>query len=76
MPRSQIDTRRALHAMPPLIKGYLRLGARFAHEAVIDHHFATTDVLVILPISAISQRYIRHYGADASRHSPVRQLAL
>ena len=37
--------------------------------AVIDHQFGTTDVLIILPVSAISARYIGHFGADASRHA-------
>ena len=35
--------------------------------AVIDKSFGTTDVMVVLPISQISDRYINHYGADASR---------
>lgn len=64
-----VDLRRALQAMPPLIKGYLRLGARFGDGAVIDPTFNTIDVLVILPISHISERYIAHFGADADRHA-------
>jgi putative hemolysin len=36
---------------------------------VIDHQFGTTDVLMILPVSAISSRYIGHFGADATRHA-------
>jgi putative hemolysin len=59
--------RRALAAVPPLIKGYLRLGASVSQEAVVDRAFRTTDVLVILPVKQISGRYINHYGADASR---------
>ena len=53
--------------MPPLIKGYLRLGAMVGDGAVIDHAFNTTDVLIVLPISAISDRYLNHYGTDAGR---------
>jgi len=53
--------------MPPLIKGYLRLGAMTGDGAVVDAAFNTTDVLVVLPISAISNRYINYYGADAGR---------
>lgn len=64
-----IDTRRALSAMPPLVKGYLRLGAMIGEGAVIDQSFNTTDVLIVLPISTISDRYISHYGADAGRFS-------
>ncbi len=63
------DARRAMMALPPLIKGYLRLGAMFAREAVIDRQFNTTDVLVILPVAQLNPRYVAHYGADASRHA-------
>lgn len=56
-------------ALPPLIKGYLRLGAYVCGEAVIDRQFGTTDVFLVLPLEAISQRYIRHYGAEAERYA-------
>jgi putative hemolysin len=69
MPRSSIDPRAALRALPPLIKGYLRLGAFCGDGAVIDHSFGTTDVLIVLPVSAINARYIEHFGADAERHA-------
>lgn len=67
MPAEAIDPRAALSGMPPLIKGYLRLGASFGEGCVIDRDFGTTDVLVILPVSAICARYVNHYGADADR---------
>lgn len=64
-----IDPKAALHELPPLIKGYLRLGAYIGDGAVIDHQFGTTDVLIVMPVSAINARYIEHFGADASRHA-------
>ncbi|MDD1497162.1 GNAT family N-acetyltransferase [Agrobacterium tumefaciens] len=67
MPLEAINPRRALNAMPPLIKGYMRLGAMFGAGAVVDHAFNTTDVLVILPVSSIAGRYINYYGGDAER---------
>ncbi len=67
MPREAVNAKTALAAMPPLIKGYLRLGAKFGDGCVIDHEFRTTDVLVVLPVEAISERYIAYYGADAER---------
>src|SRR5215210_1212062 len=45
----------------------MRAGASFGEGAVIGRQFGTTDVLVILPISAISQRSIDHFGPAASR---------
>jgi putative hemolysin len=57
-----VDAKAAMKAMPPLIKGYLRLGAYFGDGAVIDRQFGTTDVLVVLPIEAIDERYFGHFG--------------
>ena len=67
MPEEAINARKALSAMPPLIKGYLRLGAMVGEGVVVDHAFRTTDVLIVLPISNISGRYLNYYGADAGR---------
>lgn len=69
MPKGSINPKTALRELPPLIKGYLRLGAFVGDGAVIDHQFGTTDVLMIMPVSAISARYIEHFGADATRHA-------
>ncbi|MDQ0318714.1 putative hemolysin [Pararhizobium capsulatum DSM 1112] len=67
MPAEAINTRKALSALPPLIKGYMRLGAMVGEGAVVDHAFKTTDVLIVLPINNISGRYLNYYGADATR---------
>jgi putative hemolysin len=67
MPAEAINAKQALLAMPPLIKGYLRLGAMIGDGAVVDHAFGTTDVLVVLPVESISSRYLNYYGADAQR---------
>jgi L-ornithine Nalpha-acyltransferase len=67
VPAEAVNPRQALAAMPPLVKGYLRLGAKFSHCAVIDPDFGTTDVLVILRTEDISERYLNHYGHEADR---------
>lgn len=67
MPAEAVNARSALAAMPPLIKGYLRVGAKIGDGCVIDHDFATTDVFVVLPVREIASRYINYYGADAGR---------
>ncbi len=69
LPKEAIDPKAALHALPPLIKGYLRIGATFGTGAVIDRQFGTTDVLVVLPVSAINPRYIDHFGPAANRYA-------
>src|SRR5690606_41652348 len=66
-PAEAIDARAALGEMPPLIKGYLRLGAKVGDGCVVDHEFGTTDVLIVLPVKSISARYINYYGAEADR---------
>jgi len=67
--KDDIDERRALKQLPPLIKGYLRLGAFVGVGAVIDHQFATTDVLIILPVEKIDPRYFEHFGAPDEKRS-------
>ena len=64
-----VDLREAMKIMPPLIKGYLRLGAQIGSHAVIDRLFGTIDVLVVLKVAQINPRYLAHYGVDASRYS-------
>lgn len=54
--------RSILSLLPPLLKGYLRLGAFVGDGAVIDRQFNTTDVLVILRTEDIADRYARRYG--------------
>ena len=63
--KGAIDQRRGLAALPPLIKGYLRVGAKFGEGAVIDPQFGTIDVFTVMPIAEIEQRYIAYYGGDA-----------
>jgi L-ornithine Nalpha-acyltransferase len=56
------DLKSIISQLPPLIKGYLRLGCFFGDGAVIDEIFNTIDVLVILPISQINPRYFTRFG--------------
>lgn len=46
---------------PPLIKGYLRLGAKICSEPAWDSYFNTADILVMLSMSQINQRYATHF---------------
>jgi L-ornithine Nalpha-acyltransferase len=60
--KDAVDMRKALSAMPPLIKGYMRLGAKFGDGAVIDRKFNTVDVFVIMPVAEMDARYLEHFG--------------
>ncbi|WP_343033182.1 GNAT family N-acetyltransferase [Aureimonas leprariae] len=61
------DAKRALGLLPPLLKGYLRIGGVIGPEAVVDRQFGTVDVLVVLPVDNINARYVTYYGSDAGR---------
>ncbi len=69
--RADIDAKSALKSLPPLIKGYLRLGAYVGDGAVIDHQFGTTDVLIILPVEKIDPRYFEHFGMPSEIKSRI-----
>ena len=66
------DPKKAIRSLPPLIKGYLRLGAYFSSHAVIDDDFGTIDVAVILPVANINPRYVNYYGTEATKHSKTK----
>ena len=68
MTKGDIDIKAVWRELPPLIRGYLGAGAFVGDGAVIDRQFGTTDVLIIMPVSAIRARYISHFSADATRH--------
>jgi putative hemolysin len=59
----KLDSRQILVGLPPLLKAYLRVGARFSEEAVIDRQFGTIDVFTLMQMSEIDKRYAAHFGA-------------
>lgn len=70
-PADSINPRKALRALPPLIKGYLRLGCYVGDGAVIDPQFGTTDVLMILPVEKIDPRYFAHFGTPDEQRARI-----
>jgi putative hemolysin len=67
MDPSEVDPERGLsqlppiNLLPPLLKGYLRLGGFVGDGAVVDEQFGTTDVCVIVKTDLIAEKYSRHY---------------
>lgn len=47
--------------MPPLIRGYLRAGAKVCGEPAWDMNFNSADLLLLLPMTQVSKRYHRHF---------------
>ena len=56
-----------INNLPPLIKGYLRVGGQVGDGAVIDSQFNTTDVCVVLKTESLPTRYHRHYQRSFSK---------
>lgn len=62
------DVRAVQRALPPLVKGYLRVGAMVGDGAFVDTQFNTVDVFVVMPVERITSRYLgRFAGSD---HTP------
>ena len=64
MPLEYLDEKEAQRQLPPLLKGYLRLGGFIGDGAVVDAEFGTTDVCLILKTDWASERYRKHYTRD------------
>jgi putative hemolysin len=61
METDQLDARRIRKMLPPLLKGYQRLGAKIAGEPAIDSVFQTIDFFVVLDTENISSKYRNHF---------------
>ncbi len=48
-------------SIPPLIKGYLRLGAYIAGQPAWDPDFNVADLFILLPVSRMNPKYVRHF---------------
>ncbi|MCC3862505.1 GNAT family N-acetyltransferase [Pseudemcibacter aquimaris] len=53
--------------LPPLLKGYLRVGAYVGDGAVIDRQFNTIDVCIVVETENITGKYKSHFKRDKAR---------
>jgi putative hemolysin len=67
MDPNEIDARQVLVSLPPLIKGYLRLGGFVGDGAVVDHQFNTTDVAIVVQTDLVTGKYFRHFERERER---------
>ncbi|WP_119461533.1 GNAT family N-acyltransferase [Rhodospirillaceae bacterium SYSU D60014] len=65
-----IDPRAAIALLPPLIKGYLRLGGFVGDGAVVDPQFDTTDVCIVVKTDLVTAKYYRHYTREDAASRP------
>ena len=49
--------------MPPLLKAYMRLGAKVCGEPCWDKDFQVADVFILLKRDELCPRYARHFKA-------------
>lgn len=56
----------AFRKFPPLLKGYLRLGAVICGDPAMDREFGTIDYLILVELDAIAERYRNHYCTAAA----------
>jgi L-ornithine Nalpha-acyltransferase len=68
--KKTIDCDLAWSRLPPLLKGYLRLGGTIGDGAVLDHQFNTVDVCVMVETPNVTDKYAWHF-LDGTNHIPV-----
>lgn len=71
MAKDDLDVKRVFASLPPLIKGYLRLGAMIGDGAVVDEQFNTTDVCIVMPTHQVTEKYVNHYRRKTQKHIPT-----
>lgn len=76
MAADEIDVKQARRALPPLIKGYLRLGCFIGDGAVVDEQFGTTDVFILLPVENIAKRYSKKFDLKDEANDSDKTVAV
>ena len=69
LPPSEINEKEAMRQLPPLIKGYLRLGAFVGEGAFVDEPFNSIDVCIIVEKETIKNRYTQRYTPPKTQTS-------
>ena len=62
LPADQVDKKRAMRQLPPVLRSYIRMGCMIGDGAVIDHAFGTTDVFVLMPLTSADDRYLSKFA--------------
>lgn len=66
-----LDVKAVFISLPPLVKGYIRLGASIGDGAVVDHQFNTTDVCIVMPTAQVTDKYVKHYERVTQKIIPT-----
>lgn len=68
--KEDLNPEEIFSTLPPLIKGYLRIGSTIGEGAVVDHQFNTTDVCIVMEMKRMTHRYRKHYARKLNRPFP------
>lgn len=68
--KDSFNEKRVFASLPPLIKGYLRLGATIGEGAVIDENFNTIDVCIVVQTKLMTDRYRKYYERKIKKTMP------
>ena len=60
------ESRSVMKLISPILKGYLRTGAVVCGAPAYDEEFGTADVLVLMEMPKLADRYRRHYVGEQS----------
>lgn len=72
LPKDAVDVGQALRELPPLIKGYIRLGGVVGDGAVIDYDFKSIDVNMIVETASVTEKYLNHFTREVANASANR----
>lgn len=68
--KEDLDAKAVFASMPPLLKGYIRLGAYVGDGAYVDKQFNTTDVCIVMPTALLREKYVKHYERKTQKVIP------
>tara|TARA_Y100001001_G_C7979295_1_gene298773 strand:+ start:211 stop:1038 length:828 start_codon:yes stop_codon:yes gene_type:complete len=67
MSKEEINEKKAFQSLPPLFKGYLRVGSFVGDGAFIDKQWQSIDVCIVLKTALLADRYLKHYARKGER---------
>jgi len=72
MPKEAVDIKKALKELPPLLKGYMRVGGYVGDGAFVDKEFNTIDVCVVVESSMMTPRFAQYFNARTQQKNRLR----
>ncbi len=67
LPADKVDEKLAFQQMPPLLRGYMRLGGTVGDGVFVDHAFNTTDVCVVVDSDCLTPRFAQRYNTQTEQ---------